>query len=179
MFLVFLEKYGDLYNLWFDLLLKNINLDDFKLQQIKFLEDLMNRSEVYRNITKPENESDYKARDLYLKLFGNPNNTVNDILFLRNPADEYNKEIYLQAKKLFDLMEEIFKELSKKGIIKSNSDQSGIDDYEESIAERTKLRRQKSNEQLDTANMSELESEESSGEGINPQEKGFKILTPN
>ena len=45
---------------------------------------------------------------------------------------------------------------------------------EESIVERTKLRRQRSSEQPDTTDMSELESEESAAQG-----KGLKILTPN
>ena len=42
----------------------------------------------------------------------------------------------------FNLREKTFKKLVNKGIIKSDSDQSDID-YEESIAERTKLRRQR------------------------------------
>ena len=55
---------------------------------------------------------------------------------------------------------------------------------EESIVERTKLRRQRSseqpNEQLDTTNMPDLESEESAAEQRrNQQGKGLKILTPN
>ena len=54
---------------------------------------------------------------------------------------------------------------------------------EESIAERTKLRRQRSaeqpNEQLDTTDMPELESEESAAQRRNQQGKGLKILTRN
>ena len=45
-------------------------------------------------------------------------------------------------------MEKFFKKLFNKGIIKSDSDQSEIvrQEYEESIAERTKLRKQKLDE---------------------------------
>ena len=68
----------------------------------------MNGFKVYKTIKKPEGELNYKAKDLYLKLLGNPNKTVNDI-FLNKPTDKDNKEIYLQAKKLFDLREKILK----------------------------------------------------------------------
>ena len=71
---------------------------------------------------------------------GNPNKTVNDI-FLKTPTDKYNEKIYLQAKILFNLREKFFIKLFNKGIVKSDSDQSDID-YEESIIEKTKLRRQ-------------------------------------
>ena len=47
---------------------------------------------------------------------------------------------------MFDLREQILKKLVNKGIIKSDSDQSEIDDYEKGIAERTKLRKQRFNE---------------------------------
>ena len=100
----------------------------------------MNRFEVYKTIDKPKNESDYKAEDLYLKLLGNRNKTV-DYIFLKKPADKHNRKIYLQAKILFNLREQIFKKLVNKRIIRSDSDQSDTK-YEESIAERTKLRRQ-------------------------------------
>ena len=173
----FLQNYGDLYNFSFNLLFKSINLDDFKLREVEFLKDLMNGFEVYKKIKKPKNESDYKAEDLYLKLLGNPNNTVDDIS-LKEPTDKYNREIYLQGRILFNLRERIFKRMVNEIIIKSDSDQSDTK-YEDSIAERTKLRRQKSNEQLDTTNVSELESEESAEQKINPQGHGLKILTPN
>ena len=42
---------------------------------------------------------------------GNPNKTVDDIL-ISPPRDKDNKDIYLQAKTLFDLRERIFKNLS-------------------------------------------------------------------
>ena len=56
------------------------------------------------------------------------------ILYLKTSRDQY-KDIYLKARILFDLSEEILKILSNKGLIK--------DDYQESIAEKTKLRRQR------------------------------------
>ena len=42
----FLNEYGDLHNFWINLLLNNTNLDDFKLQQVKFLKDFINGFEV-------------------------------------------------------------------------------------------------------------------------------------
>ena len=103
----------------------------------------MNGFSVYRNISKPKKKSNHGTEDLYLMLLGNPKKTVDDIL-ISEPRDTRNKETYKQAIELFRLREQILKNLVNKGIIKSDSDQSGIDDYEGSIAERTKLRRQKS-----------------------------------
>ena len=78
---------------------------------------------------------------LYSKLLGNPNKTVNGIL-LSTPMDRHSNKIYLQAKILFNLREKNFKKLFSKKVIKSDFDQSDIE-YEESIPERTKLRKQK------------------------------------
>ena len=64
------------------------------------------------------------------------------MLYLKTLTDEHSKEIYSQARILFNLREETFKKLSTKGIIKNDSDQSGIE-YEENIAERTRLRKQR------------------------------------
>ena len=91
----FLHKYGDLYKCWINLL-DNINLGDVKLQKVEFLKDLMNGFEVYKKIKKPKKELNYKAKDLYLLLLGNKNETVYNI-FLNTPTDKYNKETYLQA----------------------------------------------------------------------------------
>ena len=68
----------------------------------------MNGFSVYKNIPKPKNEPNYKAGDLCLKLLGNPNETVDSMLFLKTITNEYNKKIYLQAKTLFDLREKCF-----------------------------------------------------------------------
>ena len=46
---------------------------------------------------------------------------------------------------------------------------------EESITERTKLRKQKSDKQPDATDMPELESEESAAQNRNQQGKGLKI----
>ena len=51
--------------------------------------------------------------------------------------------------------------------------------FEESIAERTKLRRQKSDEQLDATDMPDLESEESAAQRGNQRGQGLKMLRPN
>ena len=77
-------------------------------------------------------------------LLANQNRTVNNI-FLNTPKDKHNKEIYLQAKILFNLRDKTFKKLFHKKIIKTDSGRSDIEEYEKSIAERTKLRRKKSN----------------------------------
>ena len=103
----FLNEYGDLHNFWFNLLLNTINSKDIRLQQVKFLKDLMNGFKVYKKIKKPEGESNYKAEDLYSILLGNPNKTV-DSMFLNISKYENNKEIYLQAKMLFNLREKMF-----------------------------------------------------------------------
>ena len=71
----------------------------------------------------------------------NQSSTVNNI-FSNTLKDKHNKEIYLQAKILFNLREKIFKKLFNKKIIRSDSDQSDIEEDEESIVERTKLRKQ-------------------------------------
>ena len=63
-------------------------------------------------------------------------------MFLNTPKDKHNKEIYLQVKILFNLREKKIKKLFNKKIIRTDSDQSDIEEYEESIAERTKLRKQ-------------------------------------
>ena len=77
-------------------------------------------------------------------MLGIKSKTVNNI-FLNTPRDKHNKKTYLQAKILFNLGEKIFKKLFDKKIIRSDSDQSGIvkQEYEEGIAERTKLRKQR------------------------------------
>ena len=74
-------------------------------------------------------------------MLANQNRTVNNI-FLNNPKNK-RKEIYLQVKILFNLREKIFKKLFNRKIIRSDSNQSNIEEYEETIAERTKLRKQR------------------------------------
>ena len=101
----------------------------------------MNGFEAYKKFKKSK-KKDCKAEDLYLSLLANQNRTVDNI-FLNIPKDKYNKEIYLQAKILFNLRENFFKKLFNKKIIRSDSDQSDIEVYEGSIAERTKLSRQR------------------------------------
>ena len=103
----------------------------------------MNGFKVYKTTKKPKKELNYKAEDVYLLLLGNKNKTIGGI-FLNTPRDEYNKEMYSQAWILFDLREKNFKKLFNKRIIENNFDQSDIvrQEYEESIAERTKLSKQ-------------------------------------
>ena len=69
----------------------------------------------------------------------NPRRTVYG-LFLKTSTDKYNKEISLQAQKLFSLREDISKKLTNKRILNNDSDQSSIVEqkYEEKIAKKTK-----------------------------------------
>ena len=138
-----MHKYNDLCNFWIDLLNNIINWDEVRLQQVEFLKDLMNGFKVYKTTKKPKKELNYKAEDVYLLLLGNKNKTIGGI-FLNTPRDKYNKEMYSQAWILFDLREKNFKKLFNKRIIENNFDQSDIvrQEYEESIAERTKLSKQ-------------------------------------
>ena len=71
----------------------------------------------------------------------NPRRTVYG-LFLKTPTDKYNKEISLQAQKLFSLREDISKKLTNKRILNNNSDQSSIVEqkFRESIAKKKKIR---------------------------------------
>ena len=71
----------------------------------------------------------------------NPRRTVYG-LFLKTPTDKYNKEISLQAQKLFSLREDISKKLTNKRILNNDSDQSSIVEqkFRESIAKKKKIR---------------------------------------
>ena len=60
----FFNKYGYLYNFWYNALLDHTNSNDIISQQIIFLKDLMNGFNVYKSITKPKNKSYHEAGDL-------------------------------------------------------------------------------------------------------------------
>ena len=111
---------------------KHNNLHNF-LTNVLENKILDNGFNFYKKI-KAENS----ATNLYLYLLENPLTTVFD-LFLNTPTDKYNKEIYLQAQKLFSLKEEIFKKLTNKAIL-NDSDQSNIMEpkYKESLAKKKK-----------------------------------------
>ena len=141
----FFNKYFGSYDFCISMLVKYTSFNDIKSQQINFLKDLMNVFGVYKDISKLKKKPAYKAKDLYLRLLGNPSSNIDDILFIKS-EDKHDREIYTQAKILFDLREQIFKKLVNKGIIKNDSDQSDIKKYEKSIAERIILRRQRFNE---------------------------------
>ena len=112
----FLKKYGYLYHFWYDLLLHNKSLNKIKSEQINFLEDLINsgRFGVYSNLLKSKKGLKNEAEDIFLLLLGNPNNTPRDILYLKDYKDQY----YLNLRSLFDLWQEIYKEMSNKELIK-------------------------------------------------------------
>ena len=129
-----MQKYGNLYNFLTNAV-GNTSLNNVKLLQVGFLDDLMDGFSVYRNINAANS-----ARDLYLYLLENPRISVYD-LFLNTATDKYNKEIYLQVQKLFSSMEDIFKKLNNKGIINNDFNQSSIvkQKYKKSIVKKTKL----------------------------------------
>ena len=81
----FLQKYGDLYNFWINVL-DHKSSYKVKLQKIKFLKDLMNEFEFYKKFKKPK---EYNAGDLYLLLLRNQKYTVNDI-FLKTLTNKQN-----------------------------------------------------------------------------------------
>ena len=126
-----MQKHGNLYDFLTNVL-KNKSLDNARLLQVRFLDDLINGFHVYKKIKGAKS-----ATDLYLYLLRNPRRTVYD-LFLKTPTDKYNKEIYLQAQKLFNLREDISKKLTNERILNNDSDQSSIVEqkYKESIAEK-------------------------------------------
>ena len=140
----FLHEFGNLYNFWINVL-DHKSLEKVKLQQVEFLKDLMNGFEVYKTVQKSKNELNYKAKDLYLILLGNPNKTVDDI-FLNTPTDKHNKKISLQEQILFNLREIFLKNLVNKGIIRSDFDQSDIvgQEYEERVAEKSEKKSDRS-----------------------------------
>ena len=125
----FLENHGYLYD-FLATVLENTSLNNIRSLQVKFLNDLMNRFNIYKKI-KGAN----KASGLYLYLLVNLRRTVYDV-FLNTPTDKYNKEMYLQAQKLLSLWQDIFKKLTNKRILNNNSGQSSIaeEKYKESIA---------------------------------------------
>ena len=86
----FFQKHRNLYDFLTNVL-KNTSLNTVKLLQVELLDHLING-----------------FNDLYSYLFENPKRTVYD-LFLNTSTDQYNKQIYLQAQKLFSLREDIFK----------------------------------------------------------------------
>ena len=129
-----MQKYGNLYNFLTNAV-GNTSLNNVKLLQVGFLDELKDGFSVYRNINAANS-----ARDLYLYLLENPRISVYN-LFLNTPTDKYNKEIYLQVQKLFSSMEDIFKKLTNKGIINNDFNQSSIvkQKYKKSIVKKTKL----------------------------------------
>ena len=77
-----------------------------------------------------------------------------------------NKNIFEEAKKLFNLRVKLYKKLILEG---ENLE------FEESTTERTKVRKQKSDELPHTTDMPELESGEYAAKRKNKQVKGLKI----
>ena len=90
----FFGKYGNLYEFCFALFEeKSIYAGNIKLEQIKFLKDLMNGYKVYKRFERFK-----RVNDFYLKLHANVNRTIYDI-FLKNPTDKYNKKKFAYRQK--------------------------------------------------------------------------------
>ena len=108
----------------------------------------------------------------------------------KNCPKRFNKDItkdqkciLLNAMKLFDIKNTI-DSLFRNGFIRSLDYQNTVKleqkpEFQESVAERTKIRRQKKSDDKHTTDMPDLESEESAAQRRNQQGKGLKILTPN
>ena len=84
--------------------------------------------------------------------------------------------------KLFDIKNTIFS-LFRNGFIRSLDYQDTLKlekepEFEESVAERTELRRQKKSDDKHTTDIPELEKEESAEQRRNQKAEGLKILTP-
>ena len=89
----------------------------------------------------------------------------------------------LNAIKLFDIKNTIVN-LFRNGFIRSLDYQNTIKleqkpEFEESVAERTKIRRETKSDDEHTTDMPELETKESAAQRRNQQGKGLKILKPN
>ena len=127
--------HGHLYH-FLTTVLENESLDNIKLLQVGFLEDLMNGFQIFKNIKKLDKK--YNAVKLYLMLLANQNKTFYG-LFLKTPTDKH-KNIYLLVQKLFSLKEDTFEKLFNKRIIKNNPIHQTLinQNSEESIAEKTK-----------------------------------------
>ena len=140
----FLQTHGNLYDFLTNVL-KNKSLDNARLLQVRFLDDLINGFHVYKKLRE-------QSAQQTLYLLRNPRRTVYG-LFLKTPTDKYNKEISLQAQKLFSLREDISKKLTNKRILNNDSDQSSIVEqkYKEKISKKTK-----SEAELKSQNLSNL-----------------------
>ena len=84
--------------------------------------------------------------------------------------------------KLFDIKNTIFS-LLRNGFIRSLDYQDTLKlekepEFEENVAERTELRRQKKSDDKHTTDIPELEKEESAEQRRNQKAEGLKILTP-
>ena len=95
---------------------------------------------------------------------------------------EDQKSILLNAMKLFDIKNTIVS-LFRNGFIRSLDYQNTVKleqkpGFEESVAERTKIRKQKKSDDKHTTDMPELESEESAEQRRNQKAERCKILTP-
>ena len=87
-----MQKYVNLYNFWITVL-HNKSVNNVKLLQMKFLEDLKNGFKIYKKFKKFGKKLDYNASDLYLLLCANQKGTV-DNLFLNTPTNKHDKETY-------------------------------------------------------------------------------------
>ena len=129
-------------------------------------------------------KSRFKALEILLKC---EKNVEEIIKFLpkrfNKDITEDQKSILLNAMKLFDIKNTIVS-LFRNGFIRSLDYQNTVKleqkpEFEESVAERTKIRGQKKSADKHTTDMPELKSEESAAQEKEQKAKGLKILTPN
>ena len=122
------DKYNTLYNY-----LSEFNLEKTSIKDKLFLEDLSKGFTLKKGYPKNGKNNIEKAYD-YLFL---SNKKIDDIFYIKakNELDDKNKNIFQEAKKLFNLRVEIYKKLALKEDLK----------FERSIGETVKLKNQKDN----------------------------------
>ena len=151
----------------------NLNNNEFKTTIDKKTYDFKNAKKFLVKITTKK-ISEKEALELYSDLI------TPDIIKLRN-AKSKGKNKRNNILNVLENLESVFKG-NYFHYKYEPSELESKSDSEESIAERTKLRRPKSaeqpNEQPDTTDMPELESEVSAEQRRNQQGQGLKILTP-
>ena len=191
----FLERYGTPYRFLKNLIANKISINTANDDQRDFVFNLMKGYNISSFFEKKSETRDldrknlyeksrFKALDILLKCEKNVEG-IKKFLPKRFNKDitEDQKSILLNAMKLFDIKNTIVS-LFKNDLIRSLDYQNTVKleqktEFEESVAERTKIRRQRKSDDNHTTDMPELQSEESAAQGKEQKAKGLKILTPN
>ena len=189
----FLERYGSPHRFLKNLVANKIIINTTNDDQRDFVFNLMKGYNISSFFKKSETrdldkknlyeKSRFKALEILLKC---EKNVEEIIKFLpkrfNKDITEDQKSILLNAMKLFNIKNTIVS-LFRNGFIRSLDYQNTVKleqkpGFEESVAERTKIRRQKKSDDKHTTDMPELESEESGAQGKEQKAKGLKILKP-